>query len=87
MLFTTGQANHAALSNILVLTFDLIAPDYKEWPTMPSTIAGFKSHILNPTNQHSLVSILPVPIVHMIPDGLHAYCFLCEIAAFALLLP
>jgi hypothetical protein len=87
MLFTTGQANHAALSNILVLTFDLIAPDFKEWPTMPSTIAGFKSHILNPTNQHSLVSILPVPIVYLLPDGLHAYCCLCEIAAFALLLP
>ena len=84
---TTGQTNHDALSNILVLLFPLISPDYKEWPTMPSTIAGFKSHVLNPTNQHSLVSILPVPFAHMLPDRLHAYCCLRELVAFVLLLP
>jgi hypothetical protein len=87
MLMTTGQTNHDALSNILVLLFPLISPDYKEWPTMPSTIAGFKSHVLNPTNQHSLVSILPVPFAHMLPDRLHAYCCLRELVAFVLLLP
>jgi hypothetical protein len=87
MLMTTGQTHHDALSNILVLVFALIAPDYKEWPTMPSTIAGFQSHILNPTNQHSLVSILPVPYAYMLPDQSHAYCCLCEIAAYVLLLP
>jgi hypothetical protein len=31
---------------------------------MPSSTAGLKSHILNPTNQHSLVSILPIPSVY-----------------------
>jgi hypothetical protein len=65
MLMTTGQTQHDALSSILVLVFSLISPDYKEWPTMPSTIAGFQSHILNPTNQHSLVSILLIPSVYM----------------------
>jgi hypothetical protein len=87
MLMTTGQTQHDALSNILVLVFSLILPDYKEWPTMPSTIAGFQSHILNPTNQHSLVSILPIPSVYMLHDQSHAYCCLRDIAAYVLLLP
>jgi hypothetical protein len=87
MLITTGQTHHAALSNILVLLFPLISSDYKEWPTMPSNIAGFQSHILNPTNRHSLVSIRPVPTAHMLPDQSYAYCCLREIAAFVLLLP
>jgi hypothetical protein len=64
MLMITGQMQHDALSSILiVLVFSLILPDYKEWPSMPSSTAGFQSHILNPTNQHSLVSILPIPSV------------------------
>jgi hypothetical protein len=67
MLKTTGQTHHAALSNILGLLFPLISPGYKEWPTMPSSMAGFKSHILSPTNQHSVVSILPVPTAYMLP--------------------
>jgi hypothetical protein len=54
---------------------------------MPSSTAGFQSHILNPTNQHSLVSILPVPHVYMLHDQSHAYCCLREIAAYVLLLP
>ncbi len=87
LLMTTGQMQHDALSSILVLVFSLISPDYKEWPTMPSSTAGFQSHILNPTNQHSLVSILPVPHVYLLHDQSHAYCCLREIAAYALLLP
>jgi hypothetical protein len=86
MLMTTGQTHHDALSNILVLVVSLISPDYKEWPTMPSTNAGFQSHILYPTNQHSLVSILPVPYAFMLPDESHSYCCLFEIAAYVLLL-
>jgi hypothetical protein len=78
--------HHDALSNIIVLVFSLILPDYKEWPTTPSTNAGFQSHILNPTNQHSLVSILSVPYAFMLPDESHSYCCLCEIAAYVLLL-
>jgi hypothetical protein len=56
MIITTSQTHKAMLSNILVLLFALISPDYKEWPTMPSIITVFQSHILSPTNQHSLVS-------------------------------
>jgi hypothetical protein len=87
MLMTTGQMQHDALLSILVLVFSLISPDCKEWPTMPSTIAGFQSHILNPTNQHSLVSILPIPSVYMQHDQSHAYCCLLEITVYVLLLP
>jgi hypothetical protein len=87
MLMTTGQMQHDALSSILVLVFSLISPDYKEWPSMPSSTAGFQSHILNPTNQNSLVSILPIPSVYMLHDQSHAYCCLREIAAYVLLLP
>jgi hypothetical protein len=87
MLMTTGQMHHDALSSILVLVFSLISPDYKEWPTMPSSTAGFQSQILNPTNQHSLVLILPVPHVYMLHDQSHANCCLREIAAYVLLLP
>jgi hypothetical protein len=87
LLITTGQMQHDALSSILVSVFSLISPDYKEWPTMPSSTAGLKSHILNPTNQHSLVLILPVPHVYMLHDQSHAYCSLREIAAYVLLLP
>jgi hypothetical protein len=87
MLMTTGQMQHDALSSILVLVFSLISPDYKEWPSMPSSTAGFQSHILNPTNQHSLVSILPIPSVYMLHDQSHVYCCLREIAAYVLLLP
>jgi hypothetical protein len=76
MLMTTGQMQHDALSSILVLVFSLILPDYKEWPSMPSSTAGFQSHILNPTNQHSLVSILPIPSVYMLHGQSHAYCCL-----------
>jgi hypothetical protein len=87
-LVTTGQAHHAVLSTILKLLLDLIPSDHREWPTMPSTISGFQSHVLlNPTNKHSLVSILPTPATTMLPNGSHAYCCLQEIAAFVLLLP
>jgi hypothetical protein len=54
---------------------------------MPSTIAGFQSHILNPTNQHSLVLILPILSVYMLHNQSHAYCCLREIAAYVLLSP
>jgi hypothetical protein len=87
MLMTIGQMQHDALSSILVLVFSLISSDYKDWPTMPSSTAVFQSHILNPTNQHSLVSILPVPYVYMLHDQSHAYCCLLEISAYVLLLP
>jgi hypothetical protein len=87
MLMTTGQMQHDALSSILVLVFSLISPDYKEWPSMPSSTASFQSHMLNPTNQHSLVSILPIPHVYLLHDQSHAYCCLREIAAYVLLLP
>jgi hypothetical protein len=87
MLMTTGQMQHDALASILVLVFSLISPDYQEWPTMPSSTAGFQSHILNPTNQHSLVLILPIPSAYMLHDQSHAYCCLREIAAYVLLLP
>jgi hypothetical protein len=73
MLMTTGQMQHDALSSILVLVLSLISPDYKEWPSMPSSTSGFQSLILNPTNQHSLVSILPIPSVYMLHDQFHAY--------------
>jgi hypothetical protein len=86
-LMSTGQAHHDVLSTILELLLDMIPPDCLEWPTMPSTISGFQSHVLNPTNKHSLVSILPVPATYMLPDRCHAYCCLQEIAAFVLLLP
>jgi hypothetical protein len=87
MLMTTGPMQHDALPSILVLVFSLISPDYKEWPSMPSSSSGFQSHILNPTNQHSSVSILPVPYVYMLHHQSHAYCCLREIAAYVLLLP
>ena len=54
---------------------------------MPSTLADFQSHILNPSNKHALVTILPSPNVYILNDGLHAYCDLEEITAFVLLLP
>jgi hypothetical protein len=54
---------------------------------MPSSTAGFQSHILNPTNQHALVLILPVPSLYMLHDQSHAYCCFREIAAYILLLP
>ncbi len=55
-LMTTGQAHHDVLSTILELLLDMIPPDSLEWPTMPLTISGFQSHVLNPTNKHSLVT-------------------------------
>jgi hypothetical protein len=85
LLMTTGQMQHDALSSILVLVFSLILPDYKEWPSMPSTASGFQSHIRNPTNQYSLVLILLIPSVYMLHDQSHAYCCLREIAAYILL--
>ncbi len=87
MLLTTGQAQQMVFANILSLLVSLIPVDNHEWPTMPTTLAGFQSHVLNPTNKNSLVSILPVPTVYMLPDQLHAYCCLTEIASFVLLLP
>jgi hypothetical protein len=87
MLFLTGATHHEVLSKILESVIRLIPADKREWPTMPSTLAGFQSHVLNPTNSHSLVSILPAPYVSMLPDGAHAYCCLQEIAAFVLLFP
>ncbi len=54
---------------------------------IPTTLAGFQLHILNPTNTHSLVSLLPAPTVSMLSDKCHAYCCLDKIAAYTLLLP
>ncbi len=84
---TTGQTQHTVLSNILGLLLELIPSNHQAWSAMPSTLAGFQSHVLNPTNQHALVSILPVPMSYMLHDGCHAYCCIQEIAAFVLLLP
>jgi hypothetical protein len=86
MLLTTGQTHHVALANILEL-FGLITIDNQEWPAMPKTLSGFQSHVLNPTNQYSLVSMLPVPTCSMLDDQSHSYCCLREITTFVLLLP
>ncbi len=85
LLLTTTEKQHTGLANGLQVLIDLIPPDLREWPTMPSTMAGFKAHVINPTNKHSLVSILPVPMAYMLSDRSHAYCCLQEIAAFILL--
>ena len=68
------------------MLFEMLPSDVIAWPTMPSSLPGFQSHILNPTNKHSLVSLLPVPQVNMI-DDFHAYCPLEEITAFLMLFP
>jgi hypothetical protein len=85
MLLTTGQTHHVALANILELLFALIPIDNQEWPAMPKSLSGFQSHVLNPTNQYSLVSMLPVPTCSMLDDKSHSYCCLREIIAFVLL--
>ena len=87
LLIGTGETQHILLADILHLLIGLIPPDLKEWPTMPTTLQGFKSHVLNPTNRHALVSILPTPTVIMLSDDAHAYCCLTEIAAYVLLFP
>lgn len=84
LLVSTGLREHHALSSILELLLGLIPPEMKSWPTMPSTIAGFQSNILNPTNKNSLVSLLPMPATAMLPDESHAYTCLQEIVAFVL---
>lgn len=87
LLMRTGQTYHVVLSNILVLLLGLIPPGNQEWPIMPSTMAGFHQfHILNSTNQHALVSILPVPTAFILTDCSHAYPCIQEIAAFVLIL-
>jgi hypothetical protein len=87
LLLTTTEKQHTVLANVLQVLIDLIPPDLREWPTMPSTMAGFKAHVINPTNKHSLVSILPGAHAYMLSDRSHAYCCLQEIAAFILLVP
>ena len=71
LLIATGQTQHTVLANILSQLIDLIPPDLKEWPTMPTTLTGFQSHVLNPTNQHALVTILPIPKSYLLPDHAH----------------
>jgi hypothetical protein len=87
LLLTTTEKQHTVLANVLQVLIDLIPPDLRQWPTMPLTMAGFKVQVVNPNNKHSLVSILPVPMAHMLCDHAHAYCCLQEIAAFILLVP
>jgi hypothetical protein len=87
LLMTMGSTHHAVLSQILNLLLGLIPSEQQAWPTMPQTLPEFQSHILNRTNQHSLISLLPVPKVSMLSDNIHAYCCLQEIVAFVLLLP
>ena len=87
LLVTTGQTHHKVLANILSLLIGLLTPSQRKVPMIPTTLAGFQSHILNPTNTHSLVSLLPAPTVSMLSDTCHAYCCLVKIAAYTLLLP
>jgi hypothetical protein len=87
LLLTMGSTHHTVLSQILNLLLELIPSELQAWPTMPRTLSQFQSHILNRTNQHSLVSLLPIPAVTMLPDNSHAYCCLQEIVAYVLLLP
>ncbi len=87
LLLTMGSTHHTVLSQILDLLLELIPSELQAWPTMPRTLPQFQSHILNRTNQHSLVSLLPIPAVTMLTDNSHAYCCLQEIVAFVLLLP
>jgi hypothetical protein len=78
LLIATGQTQHIVLANILSMLFDLIPPDLKEWPTMPTTLAGFQSHVLNPTDQHVLVTILPIPNSYLLPDDAHMPTVACK---------
>mgnify|MGYP000429540297 CR=1 FL=1 len=87
LVINTGAQQHRILCTILSMLIDLLPPGVAPWPPMPCSLSSFQSHILNPTNQHSLVSLLPGPKVSMMPDGYHAYCPLEEISAFVLLLP
>jgi hypothetical protein len=87
LLMTTGQIQHNVLSVILDLLMGLLTPQQQDWPTMPRTMAGFQSHILNPTNKHALIAQLPIPQSYMLADNSHSFCCLHEIAAFGLLLP
>jgi hypothetical protein len=87
LLMTMGSTHHTVLSQILNLLLGLIPSERQAWPTMPQALPEFQSHILNRTNQHSLISLLPVPNVTMLSDNSHAYCCLQEIVVFVLLLP
>ena len=86
LVVNTGSKQHVILSHLLNILLNMIPETGNEWPTMPCSLPAFRAHITNPTNQNSLVSLLPGPKVFMIDDD-HAYCSLPEIAAFTLLLP
>jgi hypothetical protein len=47
MLVTTGTTQHTVLAVILDSLLALIPEAQKNWPTLPSTIARFHSHVLN----------------------------------------
>ncbi len=86
LVVNTGAKQHIVLCHILQMLFGMLPKGHHHWPTMPCSLAAFQSHILNATNTHALVSLLPGPLVTMV-DADHAYSALEEIAAFILLLP
>jgi hypothetical protein len=87
LVINTGEQQQRIVCTILSMLFQLLPPGFASWPPMPCSLPAFQSHILNATNKHSLISLLPGPKVTMMADGHHAYCPLEEIAAFILLLP
>jgi hypothetical protein len=86
LVVNTGTKQQIILCHILSMLFDMLPKGCRLWPTMPCSLPGFQSHILNPSNKNSLVSLLPGPKITMV-DAHHAYCSLEEIAAFILFLP
>jgi len=82
----TGRRQHVILSCMLSLVFELLPMERQSWPTMPALLPGFQAHILNASNTHSLISLLPGPNIVMINSS-HAYCSLPEFTAWVLLLP
>ena len=86
LIINTGNEQHRSVASMVSLLSGLIPESSQPWPTMPASLPAFQSHILNPSNKRSLVSLLPGAQVNMI-DNVHAYCCLEEIIAFVLLLP
>lgn len=83
LVFLNGREGHEALIMILQLFWKYLPVCDSNWLPLPYTHSMFQSNILNPSNQQSLLSMLPIPFTTRVDLKEHAYCSLKEVLGYS----
>ena len=85
LILSTGRDGQSSLTTIFQLLMKYLPLCDNSWLPLPYTTKLIQTHVLNPSNQFSLVSMLPIPSFTDINLDGHSFCSLSNLLQYIVL--